>query len=138
MIREKAMDLQFDPVGIKAGFDAAKSAIDAIKSLRDLYRTKPDAQTDIDAKIALAERELALGEAQLAQALGYQLCKRHFPPVPMLKDRVHSRYVEDIHKCPECGSEEPSPEYFNQKDEFHRGIDRHNERVAREYDWMGN
>jgi hypothetical protein len=132
------MDLQFDPAAVKSGFDAAKSAIDAIKSLRDLYRAKPDAQKDIDEKIKLAERELALGEAQLAQALGYQLCKRHFPPVPMLKDRVHPQYVEDVHKCPECGSEEPSPEYFRQKDNFHRQIAEHNARVSAENDWLGN
>ena len=36
MIREKAMDLQFDPVGIKAGFDAAKSAI-VRSSLSETY-----------------------------------------------------------------------------------------------------
>ena len=127
------MDFQVDPVAIKSGFDAAKSAIEAIKSLRDMYRSKPEARDDIDEKIKLAERELALGEAQLAQALGYKLCRKHFPPVPMLKDRVHPKYVVEVHKCPSCGTEEPSPEYFNRKEDVNRQIKEHNARAARGY-----
>jgi len=130
------MDLQVDPQAIKSGFDALKGAIDTVKSLRDLFKSKPEAGQELDEQIKRAERQVALAEAQLAQALGYKLCKAHFPPVPMLKNRAHAKYVEEIAKCPECGNEEPSPEYFSQKELFDQSIANHNSRVSSEYDWM--
>ena len=124
------MDLQFDPLAVKSGFDAVKSAIETLKSLRELYRSKPEVRAEIEEKIKLAEREVALGEAQIAQALGYKLCKAHFPPIPMLKDRVHPTYVKEIAKCPQCGAEDPAPEYFAQQERMTRKIREHNERAA--------
>lgn len=106
----------FDPHSIKSAFDFLKGAIETFKSAREVLRTKGESSEDLDRQIAMAERQIALGEAQLAQALGYRLCRAHFPPVPMLKDRVHPKYVEEIHKCPVCGLEEPSPEHFENED----------------------
>ena len=123
------MDIPIDPQAVKSGFDAVKSAIDIVKGLRDLYRTKPDALEDINEKIRLAERQVVLGEAQIAQALGYKLCKAHFPPVPMLKDRVNPKYVEEVAKCPTCGAEEPSPEYFAERARQDRAIENYNARL---------
>jgi len=124
------MDFQFDPVAVKSGFDALKSAIETVKSLWNLYPSKPDERANIDEQIKVAEKEVALAEAQIAQALGYKLCRAHFPPIPMLKDRVHPTYVKEIAKCPQCGAEDPAPEYFAQQERIDRKIRDHNDRAA--------
>jgi hypothetical protein len=129
------MDLPIDPLAVKAGFDAVKSAIETLKSLRELYRSKPDVRAEIDEKIKLAEREVALGEAQIAQALGYKLCRAHFPPVPMLKNRVHATYVEEISKCPQCAAEDPSPEHFTLKERMDRSVAEYNSNLTGE-SWL--
>lgn len=124
-----------DAQAVKSGFDLLKGAIDTVKSLRDMLPAKGLPSEDLTKKIELAERQLALGEAQIAQALGYKLCRAHFPPVPMLKDRVNPTYVEDIHKCPVCGFEEPSPEYFAKQEATDRAFETHNANLPD--DWMG-
>ncbi|MEQ1711506.1 MAG: hypothetical protein ABL908_08890, partial [Hyphomicrobium sp.] len=88
---------------MKTGFDLVKGAIDTLKGLRDLipsksghpslaiqvwpsksghpslaiqvWPSKSGQSDDVTKQIELAERQVALGEAQLAQALGYQLCR---------------------------------------------------------------
>ena len=128
--------MEFDPLAIKSGFEMVKGAIDTLKSVRDVLPPKAEARNVIDEKLKLAEREVALGEAQIAQALDYKLCRAHFPPVPMLKNRVHPTYVEEISKCPQCAAEEPSPEHFAQKDDFNRKVDAHNTRMRHKNSWM--
>ena len=130
------MLLPMDPEAVKMGFDLVRGAIDTLKGVRDLLPAKADAKATFDKRIALAERELALGEAQLAQALGYELCRAHFPPVPMLLDRVHQSYAESISKCPQCGREHPTPEYFGNKERLDRGFDNYNARLTG--DWMSS
>lgn len=127
------MDMEFDPQAIKSGFDLVKGAIETVKSLREMFSSKPDERKLIDEKIKLAEREVALGEAQIAQALGYKLCKVHFPPIPMLKDRVHPKYVKEVFKCPQCGAEDPPPERFASMERTDRSVEEHNARMAKPY-----
>lgn len=125
---------QVDPDAIKAGFDFLKGALDTIKDLKDLLHSKGEGREELERKIDMAERQVALGEAQLAQALGYKLCRAHFPPVPMLKTRVHPKYAEEISRCPTCGIEDPSPEYFERKENFERSSDNYNARIAQDRD----
>jgi predicted secreted protein len=56
-------------------------------SIRDLRgSSKPDQKEGelIDAAVDKAAKAKATAEAEVAKALGYQLCKREFRPVPML------------------------------------------------------
>jgi len=101
-----------DPQAIKSGFDAAKAVIDTLKTLREIFRINPKAHEEVGQQIELAEKELGLAEAQIAQALGYKLCLAHFPPEPMLKNRIEPEFGKTIFRCPVCEREEPPPEFF--------------------------
>ena len=70
---------------------------------------------ELDKAIDKIEAEWRRGQAELAKALGYPLCRRHWPPGIMVFDH----YDEDsdlVHKCQDCGetderpSSEPLPE----------------------------
>lgn len=118
-----------DPGAVKASFDALRSVLDTYKSLRDNFTRQPELHERLNKEIEQAEREMQFAEAQLALALGHKLCRAHFPPVPMLLDRVHPDSVEDIFKCPRCAVEDPSPEYFARKTRNAEAVRRHNERA---------
>lgn len=68
-----------DPQAVKSGFDAAKAALDTLKSLREMFRGDPARHKEVGQQLDAAERELRLAEAQIAQALGYALCRAHTP-----------------------------------------------------------
>ena len=129
------MDLPVDPQAIKIGFDLVKGAIDTVKSLREVFKSEPAKHTEIGAKLELAQKQVQLAEAQLAQTLGYRLCRAHFPPLPMLKNRVDGDYVEEIYKCPECGLEDPSPEHFLRK-QRQSAFTRERRASSQSLDWM--
>ena len=129
------MDLPVDPQAIKIGFDLVKGAIDTVKSLREVFKSEPAKHTEIGAKLELAQKQVQLAEAQLAQTLGYRLCRAHFPPLPMLKNRVDGDDVEEIYKCPKCGLEDPSPEHFQRMRKHDARDEAYNNRT-RDSDWM--
>lgn len=54
---------------------------------------KQDATKDLEK----AEEAMELAKAQMAESLGYHLCRRHFPPGIMLKVR------EGVFSCKTCG-----------------------------------
>ena len=80
------------------GIKALGSVVAIIKQAIDLL---PDSSKKADAQSVLekAERELRIAEATAAEALKYQLCRKHFPPVIMLSKG------NGIWVCPECGDE---------------------------------
>lgn len=131
------MEIPIDPTSVKAGFDLLKGAIDTLKSTYELFGSKSESKDEFERKVQLAEREIALGEAQLAQALGYKLCRAHFPPVAMLKHSVHPKYVEEISQCPICNGQEPSPENFAQKQRFEDEVATHNRNLGGPGSWLG-
>ena len=78
--------MEINPQDAKAGFDAVKAAVDTFKSIREMFRSDPAKYEAASVAVDNAEREVKFAEAQLAQALGYKLCRSHFPPKPMLLD----------------------------------------------------
>jgi len=95
---------------IKIGFDTIKSGVDALKNLIPFL--SGNSATYARAQIDFNRSKACYMDAQTAREFGYPLCKAHLPPIPMLKNRVHPKYIEDIYKCPVCGCEQPPPEYF--------------------------
>jgi hypothetical protein len=126
------MDLTEIAAGIgiaKAGFDAIKTALGLVK---DVQGTLPPGEKKEAAARALeeAEKQIRLGEAQIAKALGYPLCRCTFPPTPMLavgyrphndhreyqlllslvaKGQASSPSAFTIHECPTCGTNDAGP-----------------------------
>lgn len=79
------------------GIGVFGSALAALKQAVDLL---PDSSTKEDAAAALrkAEREFKLAEAEVADKLGYEICRKHFPPEIMLSED------DMVWVCPECGN----------------------------------
>jgi hypothetical protein len=96
----------------KTGFDTLRTAIGLV---RDVQTVIPEGEKKqvVTQTLEEAERQMRIGEAQIAQALGYQLCRCQFPPIPMLKvgygkannpnPKASTTMVDvDIHECPVC------------------------------------
>ena len=49
-----------------------------------------------------AEQASRIAEAQIAKALGYELCKCQFPPTPMLTIGYTFKGRENVYRCPVC------------------------------------
>ena len=96
---------------VRSAFELWRMAIGAARETVDLL---PDAQEKQAAGRALEEAVQAseVAEAQLAQALGYELCRCQFPPIPMLQigylnprgTRFHQAHQEtqQVYECPLC------------------------------------
>lgn len=130
------MDVNIDPTAVKTGFEAAKTAIETLKGLREFFRSDPAKHQQAIEQIEIAEREIKLAEAQIAHALGYPLCRAHFPPLPMLNNRVEPQYVETIYRCPDCGREDPPSEHFDRKRKVDDSVRAHNERARDRNAWL--
>lgn len=92
--------------GIKNGMDIIRSALDLFKGAAGALPNS-DRKTAVAESIERAEREISLGETQIALALGYHLCRCTFPPKIML--RVGN--TPDNHpafQCPSCKNLEPA------------------------------
>jgi len=65
--------------------------------------------------LVTAESSVGVAEAQVAQALGYELCRAHYPPVIMTVigffDRLHMGRDagHPIFECPGCGNDNAGP-----------------------------
>jgi len=114
---------------LKTGFDAIRTALGLVK---DVQGALPAGEKKEAAARALeeAEKQIRLGEAQIAKALGYPLCRCTFPPTPMLavgyrpyaddgeyrllltlveKGQAASPSAFTVHECPTCGSNDAGP-----------------------------
>ncbi len=83
---------------LKQGLSAITMALATLKQAKDLL---PDGgnKNKISENIEQAERQIKIAEAQIAQSMGYELCKNHFPPEIMISsDNKNWR-------CPACGNE---------------------------------
>jgi hypothetical protein len=100
---------------VKTAFDAFRSAIAGVKDIRSLTEGTPEQNKVVDEALAHAVRTAAIAEAQVAQALGYQLCKCEFPPTIMLTVGYHSGRAGisgQVFECPKCGINTASPFTF--------------------------
>jgi hypothetical protein len=95
--------MDFDFGTVKEAFTAATAALGLAKQIKDSL-PQGSKKDEVDEALQKAERQFKLAESQLAQGLGYQLCKNHFPPQIMLSAD------ERNWRCPECSNEKhPSP-----------------------------
>ena len=101
-----------DPNEIGIYLRAGGHALDLFKKLRDMWPAKSQERVQIEAKIVEAEDALKLSEANLAKALGYNLCQCTFPPKIMLSKGRHPTHDNEIFKCDGCGKQEPSEAHF--------------------------
>jgi hypothetical protein len=70
----------------------------AVVALKQAIELLPDSSKKAEAAAALerAEREFKLAEAETARNLGYEVCRKHFPPEIMLSED------DMVWKCPKC------------------------------------
>ena len=91
---------------VKAAFDAFRTAIGLVRDARKAIGGD-DAQAQVVTKaLDHAVSTAAIAEAEIAKALGYQLCKCEFPPTMMLTVGYRSRGTETgepVFQCPKCG-----------------------------------
>lgn len=92
--------------GIKQGFDLLRTALGAAKDAKDLLPESKEKES-VAKRIEEAERAVQLGEAQIAQALGYHLCKCTFPPQIMLSKGYEQS--QEKFECPKCSHYWPGP-----------------------------
>jgi hypothetical protein len=69
---------------VKGAFDAFRSAIGVLKDIRSLGGGSPEQNKVVDQALDHAVRSAAIAEAEIAKALGYELCKCEFPPTIMV------------------------------------------------------
>jgi hypothetical protein len=95
---------------LKSSFDLVRSALGMVKDVRDAL---PEGEKKATLAHALAEAETAtkLAEAQIAHALGYNLCQCTFPPQIMLSRGRHAD-GDELFGCPACNKQEPSEQVF--------------------------
>ena len=119
---------------VRSGFELLKTALGIAKDAKELLPTG-DRKDQFGEALATATRKLGEGEAAIADALGYQLCRCQFPPTPMLRighlpyrclsgiDRgaVLAQHVKAgggltgaiaVHACPKC-KQTDAPAYPN-------------------------
>jgi hypothetical protein len=110
------MHIPDDPAAIASGLPAAKTTFDAIRSaiglLKDTKDLLPKGQKAdaVTAALVTAESSSRVAEAEIAKALGYELCRCEFPPTPMLtvghisSELAARRGVQGpVYECPKCG-----------------------------------
>jgi hypothetical protein len=92
--------------GLKAAFSAIREVLGLVKDVKDTL-PEGDKKNAIREGLETAERTSKIAEAQMANALGYVLCKRHFPPEIMLETGYAQgrRQME----CPVCHHTWPPP-----------------------------
>jgi hypothetical protein len=94
------------------GAAALKTAFDMFRSAIGLYRDvrpgteNPEQAKAITAALDKAEEAAKVAEAEIAKALGYELCKCQFPPTVMLTvgyttDRGKEK-GGPVFECPRC------------------------------------
>lgn len=87
--------MNLDVESIKQAISAFGAALTVLKQAKDLLPDSSQKQ-ELNTAIESAERQLKIAESQTAHALGYELCRKHFPPEIMLSED------DKIWDCPVC------------------------------------
>lgn len=74
------------------------------------------AKEEARAALEKAREQSLLAEVQLANAIGYKLCKRHNPAQIMLSIGRDPRWNIEQFKCPSCGDLQPSDLFLRSLD----------------------
>jgi hypothetical protein len=90
--------------GVTDTIAAFRESLRAVSAARAVWGFLPSKKKRREAKAALAnaEKKVALLEAEMAKALGYEICHCTFPPPVMVLKEGHDK----IFKCPGCGREQ--------------------------------
>lgn len=110
-----------DPVTIVSGISAVKITFDALRTaiglVKDTKELLPKEKAEaVSAALATAESSSLIAEAEVAKALGYELCKCSFPPTIMLTVGQHNgrgQGTGPVHGCPKCGYNTAGPYMYN-------------------------
>jgi hypothetical protein len=90
---------------LKSAFDAIRGLLGVVKDVRGL--ANPEQARAITAAADQVEAAAKVAEAEIAKALGYELCKCEFPPTAMLTvgHRIERQTGNAIpvFECPKCG-----------------------------------
>jgi hypothetical protein len=99
----------------KSTFDALRSAMGLLKDAKELLPSGDQRHQAITQALATAESSSRIAEAEVAKALGYELCKCQFPPVAMLTVGQHLGRPKTgpVYECPTCGFNTASPFMYN-------------------------
>jgi predicted RNA-binding Zn-ribbon protein involved in translation (DUF1610 family) len=99
----------------KSVFETVRTMLGVFKDAKDLLPA--DKQAAANLAIEASTKQLSIAEAEIAQALGYQLCKCQFPPIIMLtvgtKEDVKTSTNRAVFECPSCGANTAHPFRFN-------------------------
>jgi hypothetical protein len=106
-------------LAFKSIFDGLRSAISMVREARgshDANHGKEETKL-IDAALDKASVATAIAEAEVAKALGFELCKCQFPPIPMLTvghiDNPNAKKNGPVYECPKCGYNSAGPWIYN-------------------------
>jgi hypothetical protein len=104
---------------LKSTFDALRSAMGLLKDAKELLPPGDQRQQAITQALATAESSSQIAEAEVAKALGYELCRAHFPPVVMLQVGHHTANADKfsatgkpVFECPQCKADTAAPYSF--------------------------
>ena len=96
---------------VKLGLSLFSEAIGLVRKTQDLLPESDDKEA-IEKSLKEADKAAKLAEAQIAQALGYNLCKCTFPPQIMVSKGY--KLTNYTHKeefiCPVCNKSSIPPE----------------------------
>lgn len=87
------------------------TGLGAVETFRKLIPKLSDPKDREEAERALREAEIAfeVAQAKVAMELQYPICRKHWPPIIMLKKGLRDPYTEEF-ECPECKDIFPGPE----------------------------
>lgn len=113
-------EMEFTPENVAAGAGAAKAAFEAIRNLLGVFKDAKDLlpidkQEAAALAIETSAKQIAIAEAEVARALGYELCHCEFPPTIMLAVGYHSRPVkagQQVFECSKCDYNTAAPMRF--------------------------
>jgi hypothetical protein len=100
---------------VKGAFDLFRSAIGMLKDIRSLGGGTPEQNKAVDLALDHAVRSAEIAEAEVAKALGYELCMCEFPPTIMLTVGYHSGRAGKsgpVFECAKCHYNSASPFTF--------------------------
>jgi hypothetical protein len=90
---------------LKSAFDAIRGLLGAVKDVRGV--ANPEQAKAITAAADQVEAAAKVAEAEIAKALGYELCRCQFPPTVMLTvgytTDMGDRKGGPVFECPKCG-----------------------------------